>query len=270
MTTFDTLAVCLRTTPFQEADRVVTFYSAHHGELRAIARGIKKPLGKLAGACEALTLNRVYLARGRTLHTVCHYERVESFPRLRHSLERLAAGTTCADAIRFLGQENDPDSASVYELLARTLHALDNPAIPWIGTSLRFHTGLLHLAGYLPSFTRCTSCQKDLPLDAAPFYPFFLEQGGFACRRCQAGLTDANGVNMSSRTLRLFANLDDQAMHGQAVKAHRFLAYYWGQRLDRELRSFDFLLELLDSPASAGTEQTNPNEERALLGEAGD
>ena len=43
MTTFDTHAISLRATPFQETDQIVSYYSAEYGEIRAIVKGAKKP-----------------------------------------------------------------------------------------------------------------------------------------------------------------------------------------------------------------------------------
>lgn len=247
MTMFDVKAICLKATPFKEADKVLSLYTAEHGELRAIAKGVKKPTSKLAGACEALTLNHVYLAKGKSLHTVCHYDRVESFSHLRQDLERLAAGSICTDVIRLLGRENDPDSDRIYQLLAETLYRLDNPAIPWIQSSLEFHLQMLKLAGYLPAFTRCVSCEKLLDLENTPYHPFFLPMGGFLCSHCHPLRTESHPVNVSTTTIKLFQSPDQPELYKNTLKAHRFLAYYWGNKLESPLKSFDFLFQLLDS-----------------------
>ncbi len=247
MQNFDTHAISLRATPFQEADQIVSFYTAEHGELRAVVKGVKRPTSKLAGACEPLTLNRVILARGKTLHTVCSYERIESFSTMRADLERMAAGTVCTEVIRLTAREEDPDSDSIYALLANTLHRLDQPEVPWIESSLLFHTLMLQLAGYLPMFDRCISCDHALDLDGTPYYPFFLSQGGFLCRDCYPMTKDPHRVNVSTTTLKLLMRPEDTSLYGNAVKAHRFLAYTWGHRLERPVKSFDFLFQLVDA-----------------------
>lgn len=251
MTTFSTLAISLKATPFKETDQVVAFYSAEHGELRAIAKGVKKPTSKLAGSCEPLTLNQIYLAKGKNLHTVCHYERVESFSNLRQDLERLAVGTTCTDVVRFLGRENDPDSQMVYHLLAQTLTQLDNLQVPWIQTSLEYHLHMLRLAGYLPVFTHCVTCHEGLAVETAPHFPFSLELGGFLCATCEVIHQQMKLVNTSAKTMQLFQAPNNEAFYENAFKAHRFLAYYWSHRLERELKSFSFLLRLLQPQTAA-------------------
>jgi DNA repair protein RecO (recombination protein O) len=254
MTMFDTLAICLRSTPYREADRIVTLYSAAHGELRAIAKGVKKPPGKLAGVCEPLTLNHVYLVRGKSLHTVTGYQRMESFRTLRGSLERMAAGSACTDVVRLLGRENDPDSHAVYNLLAETLKALDiDDGQHWIASSLRFHVGLLDLSGYLPRFDRCVVCASPLDGDRAGHYPFFLELGGLACEGCQSMVTGSRRVNVSTATLHLLEAPDNATLYDYAFRAHRFLGWYWGVRMEQDLKSFDFLLQMIATAHGEGS-----------------
>jgi DNA repair protein RecO (recombination protein O) len=246
MTMFDIKAISLRTTPFREHDRIVSFYSAEHGELRAVAKSVKKPTSKLAGACEPLTLNHVYLARGRSLHTLCHYERLESFPEIRQDLTRLAIASICTEVIRFCGQENDQDSPLIYEQLALTLRSLNQPEMPWVMSSIRFHIGMLALNGYLPSFRDCVQCNHPLNLDELSYFPFSPMQGGFLCQSCHGLRSHVHAVNVSTQTIRLFLTPDDPEFSENTLKAHKFLAYYWESRLERPLKSFDFLFQMTD------------------------
>lgn len=247
MTQFDVHAISLKTTPFQETHMVVSFYTAEHGEVRAVAKGVKRATSKLAGACEALTLNHVYLARGKSLDTLCHYDRLHSFNAMRGDLERMAAATACTEVVRILGRENDPDSHAVYHLLASTLGHFDDTGRPWVQTSLQFHLQMLKLAGYLPWFTHCVSCESALDLFALRYFPFYLSHGGFLCRACATAFSHVPHVDVSTRTMRLLGNPEALEDEEATPKAHRFLAYYWGQRLERPLKSFDFLFQLLPS-----------------------
>jgi DNA repair protein RecO (recombination protein O) len=254
MTSFDIRAITLRATPFQEADQVLSLYSAEQGLVSAIAKGVKKPTSKLAGTCEPLTLNHVFLARGKSLHTVCHYDRLESYSDLRQELERLAAGSVCTDIIRHLAHENDPESQVVFALLAETLDLLNTLDQPWLAGSLRFHTQMLEIAGYLPDLDHCVHCLQELNLTGEPYYPFSLLMGGFFCRDCGTHMKGAQLVNVSTQTLRLLKAPETEDVSGNALKAHRFLAYYWGHRLDKPIKSFDFLFQLMEGKSAALSE----------------
>jgi recombinational DNA repair protein (RecF pathway) len=105
---------------------------------------------------------------------------------------------------------------------------------------------MLRLAGYLPDFTHCVACAEALDLTHTSHYPFFLIAGGFLCPTCFHHTTDVQRVNVSTTTLKLFLTPDDEDLHGNAIKAHKFLDYYWGHRLERPLKSFAFLFQLLE------------------------
>ena len=181
-------------------------------------------------------------AQGRNLNTVCHYDRLESFNYLRGDLDRLAVGSVCTDVIRLLGRENDPESAAIYALLAETLRRLNDPEQPWQAVSLQFHTDMLRIAGYLPEFTRCLHCESALELEETSHYPFYLALGGFLCRSCHLHSTHAQRVNVSTKTLQLLTSPETPALYGNAVKAHRFLAYYWGTPFGASREKFRFFI----------------------------
>ncbi len=251
MTHIDAQAICLKATPYREADYVVSFYSAEHGELRAIAKGVKKATSKLAGACEALTLNRLFLATGRNLHTLCHYERVASFSHLRSDLERMAVASICTEIIRRLGRENDPESPLIFSILSESLSQLNDPAQDWVSTSLVFHQEMLRVTGYTPILNQCVSCDIDIDLQAYPYYAFSRDLGGVLCHRCEGQISHVIKVNVSSVTLGLLSQPHQLAFQCNALKAHRFLAYYWGHRIEQPLKSFDFLFQLFSTPMAS-------------------
>ncbi|MBI5089289.1 MAG: recombination protein O N-terminal domain-containing protein, partial [Actinobacteria bacterium] len=45
--------VVLRTYKLGEADRIVVFVSEQHGQVRAVAKGVRKPTSKFGGRLEA-------------------------------------------------------------------------------------------------------------------------------------------------------------------------------------------------------------------------
>jgi len=224
----------------------VWFYTDTHGQIRAVAKGIKRPTSKLAGATIPLTLNHLELQQGKDLHTLRVYDRLASFHHLHQDIERLAVGTTLTDVLHHLGQENDEDSAAIYSLLKWALEGLDNKNEPWVATSISFHLQLLNIAGFLPHFKSCVTCDEMLALDDHEYFPFSMGLGGFLCFGCRYQAQGASLVNMSTRTIQLFLDPHNQTLSSQTVKAHRFLAFYWGQRLERNLKSFDFLYQLLE------------------------
>ena len=96
-------AFVLRSYPFGEADRVVSFFTEELGLLRGIAKGSRKLKSRVAGALEPLTLVRLMFVEkpGRDLAVVTGCEAVRS---LYGSLQReLAEGRRSNSMLALLG-----------------------------------------------------------------------------------------------------------------------------------------------------------------------
>jgi DNA repair protein RecO (recombination protein O) len=250
MKTFETDAVCLKATPFEEQHLIVQFYTAERGLLRSIAKGVKKPTSKLIGACQALSINRLTLQDKPSLFPLKHYQRIDSFFTLRDNLEAMAVGMAACDLIRLIGQEGDADSQGVFHLITTLLHQLDAHPEHWAALSLSFHLALLEHNGLLFEREACVHCHQPLQYaDEDRVLTFSAATGGAYCPDCLSQHRPLSTVKITGRTwhaLRQPEALDDWQ---QAIKAHRFLQYYWSYRLERDLKSFDFLFQLSPEPA---------------------
>ncbi|MCA9799006.1 MAG: DNA repair protein RecO [Cyanobacteria bacterium HKST-UBA04] len=248
MVQLDTKAVCLHQYPLKDHDAILCLYTETAGLVRAVAKGIKKPTSKHRGAAMPLTLNTVSLARRQSaLFTLRHYERLESFPAIHQAIERIAVGSTWTDVLRWLGQENDGDSAVLFDALLEALYELNRPQTPWVGTSIAMHLYLLRWAGYELDTERCVISGAPLDLDHTPLQRFSPSLGGFLGDMPPGTSTTAmDTVKVSTSTVLLLNNPFDTRFYTHAIKAHRFLAYLWQQQLEKPLNSFDFLQHLLE------------------------
>lgn len=60
-------AIVLRTHKLGEADRIITLLTAEHGQVRAIAKGVRKTTSKFGARVEPFSVIDAQLHRGRTL-----------------------------------------------------------------------------------------------------------------------------------------------------------------------------------------------------------
>ena len=67
---YKTEAVVVRQSPLGEADRVITMLSPEHGQIRAVAKGVRRSTGRLTGHLELLNRVEVSVAEGRNLDVV--------------------------------------------------------------------------------------------------------------------------------------------------------------------------------------------------------
>jgi len=177
-----TSAFVLRTRPFGESDRIVTFITEQHGKLAGIAKGAKNSRRRFGGTLEPFLRIRVVFQQ-RTSSDLVFLLRCELVGELRaftRDLDRFAAGSyvlELTDRMVF-GRESGRD---VYRLVQDALTLLDAGA-PCDPLLRAFEMHLLTASGYAPVLDRCRSCARPIGDDPAVFIA--LEREGLLCRSC--------------------------------------------------------------------------------------
>lgn len=175
-------AIVLRTYRSGEADRVVVLFTRHHGRVRVIAKGVRRPSSRLGGSLEPLALVEVDLVRTRgELYVARHVTHRSRLRTLRASLERIEAGLCVVEAIDALPADELADEA-IYELALRVLTTLDDLEFQPRLVPASFFLRLLALDGSAPVLEECAVCGSPGPLVA-----FDIASGGVLCRECRRG-----------------------------------------------------------------------------------
>ncbi|MFA6492884.1 MAG: DNA repair protein RecO, partial [Patescibacteria group bacterium] len=84
---YKTRGIILKRTNLNEADRILTIFTENNGRIKAVAKGIRKTLSKLAGHLELFCLTDFVIAEGRNLDTITAAETQKCFINLRGDLE---------------------------------------------------------------------------------------------------------------------------------------------------------------------------------------
>lgn len=196
---YPTEAIILHRSDFAEADRLITLFTPYKGKLRAIAKGSRRPVSKLAGHVDLLCRSQLQVAQGRNLDIITQAEVRENFLRLRSESWHMTCGFYLAELIDRFVEEHVPHS-DIYTLLLQTLRYLDAdasalaqqsthdeaaPAAQATGKTpllLRyFELHLLSSVGYAPSLHNCASCASELlPQENG----FKASLGGALCPQC--------------------------------------------------------------------------------------
>lgn len=187
---FKTEAVVLRSIRYGEADRILHLYSAEHGRLGAIAKGVRKPRSRFGGRLEPFFRLDLVLHRGRgDLATVSAAETVQAFADLRVSAAGLGAAARACDAVLRLFDAAEPNRPA-YNLLCRFLGQIDSlcaadPTLEpasLLARALAFRLKLLVAAGFAPELAGCAACGSREHLQG-----FSGAAGGVVCAGCMAG-----------------------------------------------------------------------------------
>jgi DNA repair protein RecO (recombination protein O) len=174
-----------------EADRVLHLYTAAHGRVGAVAKGVRKTMSRFGARLEPLSHVELVLHRGRSdLETVTAAQLVQSHREAREDYYRFSVGMIGAEAMLRLFSEEEANERAFtaltrfLDLLDETPHAADRPALDPLG--LAFQLKLLWVAGYLPHVSACAECGAE----NEPLVGYSTRAGGAVCARC-AHSTDA-------------------------------------------------------------------------------
>ncbi len=257
---YKTEAVVVRQSPLGEADRIVTMLSPKHGQVRAVAKGVRRSTGRLTGHLELLNRVEVSVAEGRNLDVVTEAQCLDGYPVLRNDLDRVSAGmflAELADGFAMPEGHGPPDAQGreMYELLVRTLSRLESGE-PVERLLPYFQIRVLALSGLAPALSVCVECGR--PLEQRT-HVYSADAGGIACPNC---VTSAPGPFLSVsvgaiKLLRFYQSRTlDEAVELEVPRdvldeVDKVLDAHLRHHLDREGRSGRFLKALDRESAEA-------------------
>lgn len=180
------LAIILRSQPFQERDRLVTFLTENHGRLTGVAKGAIHSR-RFGGSLDLFACSSV-----RWKETQGELVRIEEanvrrdFVELRGKLENLSAAGHFVDLCLRLTEDRHV-VREVFLLLAHYLKLLET-ADATFEIVRSFEIKLLERLGWAPVLEECVGCQKpffgeELPPEES-YVSLAVDRGGFLCHDC--------------------------------------------------------------------------------------
>lgn len=150
MKRYTTKGIILNRTNFGEADRILTFLTNSHGKIRAIAKGVRKSKAKLAGSVELFSVTDLTLIAGRSeIDTLVSARLTKHYGNIVKDIERTKLAY---DFLKIVGSSTqDRAEPEYFELLKKSLSALDSSDIEPKLTELWFQMQLLKLGGHTPN-----------------------------------------------------------------------------------------------------------------------
>jgi DNA repair protein RecO (recombination protein O) len=248
---YRTEAVVLKATDLGEADRILTLFTLHHGKLRVVGKGVRRPGSRLGGHLDLLTHASLMLARARSLDIVTQVETLHSDMAMRDDLWRTGLACSVAELVDRLTEEGHEDRAT----FAALLEVLDRVATdpdPELAVRL-FEATLLDRLGYRPQLHACVRCRAELRrVDS--FYS--APAGGVLCPAC--GPTEPTARPISANAFAMLRLLQagshdvvsrvrkDEDLRREIEVVLRDQIRYL---LERDLKSASFLNRLRAMPA---------------------
>ena len=188
---YSTEAVVLRSIRLGEADRVLHLYTAAHGRVGAVAKGVRKTMSRFGARLEPLSHVELVLHRGRSdLQTVTAAQLVRSHREAREDYYRFSVGMIGAEAMLRLFSEEEANERAFTALTrflgsARRDAARRRPADPRPARARL--PAQAALAGRVPA---ARDRLRRVRRRGSPLVGYSPRAGGAVCERC-ASATEA-------------------------------------------------------------------------------
>jgi DNA repair protein RecO (recombination protein O) len=188
-----TEGIVLRTTPYGEADLIVTFLTKDHGIIKVFAKSPRKVKSRFGSSLEPLTCSRISFwgKEDSALPRLTQADITHAYRSIRESLNCFLKVSELIELTLHLVPERDR-SRNVFSLLMRTLAFMEaGPAEQLI--TLFYKLKLLEISGFLPRLQSCGRCGEEG--DA-----FHLTHGTVLCGNCCRDGGQVSSISPGVRT----------------------------------------------------------------------
>lgn len=239
-------AIVLDRTKLSEQDLIITLLGESGEELRAVAKGARKPGSRLASRTELFCEDDLLLAQGRTLDIVSEATTIDAHAGIRGELERVSAASAICEVARHscFAEVEDPFLYAICSRALRACEEADNQAHLDVVVAAYVMKVLAH-GGWRPELSVCVMCGDE---DVSRVS---VAAGGVLCASCAKDVADVEEVErahvgwMSALIGSKFDTLlacpvDPMTAGWLAAFAHRWAATH----LDGRLRAMEFYLSV--------------------------
>ncbi|HEU4640598.1 MAG TPA: DNA repair protein RecO [Candidatus Binatia bacterium] len=243
-----TRAIVLRTRPFGESDKIVSFFTEGYGKLTGIAKGALRSRRRFVNSLESFALvNLSFHDRPHSnLAFILSADLIHGFRTMTTDLERISYASYLVEITDGLTGEREQNPTIFQHLKDGLCYLAEN------GTSLRFLTvfelKLLRLAGYQPVLDTCKKCRQDHGHGAVSRWHFSPAEGGILCDSCARSSREILPLDSSAVEVLLALQAENDSLPGQillplsVIKEIRAVVLQFIQfHMDREIKSAPFL-----------------------------
>ena len=183
MPVFETEALVLKTHSLSDADKIVVFLTREHGLVRGVAKGAKRLTSSFGSTLEPASLVKLsYFQKEQSdLASVRHVDLLKSFFGLVSSPVNLQRFSYMAELLGELVPQGEPNERT-FRMTQVCLEALAGDPESIESVTMYFELWLLKLGGYLPNWTECSDCRRQIPIDEEVSLQVNYQ---VLCRNCQ-------------------------------------------------------------------------------------
>lgn len=184
-------AVVLRVIPFRDTSKILTVYTAEHGLVSLLAKGVRSARPRFGAALEILAhVDLVYYQKdSRELQLLSQAALLDPHLGLTRSARRYAFGTAVLEFLLKALTGHEPPGR-LYPLALRTLEVLEHGPEAALPTLFRaFEIKAISFLGNRPELYACVECGR--PVESGVGTGFAPLLGGAVCPDCRPAVDGA-------------------------------------------------------------------------------
>lgn len=238
---YRTEGLVLRTYKLGEADRIIVLLTPDLGQIRAVAKGVRRTSSKFGATLEPFMHTQLQLVRGKSLDVVSQAVTLHSYGSLLAAdYDSFGMASAMAETAERLSRDDDSASGKAqYRLLHGALAALTHRYHVPRATMDSYLLRALSTAGWAPSFTVCARCGAP-----GPHHSVNIAVGGTVCDDCRP----PGSLTPAPETMSLLAALlvgdwqkVDAVETKHLVEADRIISRYMQFHVERSLKSLSVM-----------------------------
>ncbi len=246
--TYIAKALVLKRTKLGESDIIASFLLADGSQLRAVAKGARKPSSAFSSRLEIFSLCDLLLAQGKSLDIVKEARLIDAYPHLKTNIDIFKAASP---VVEFLDRASQIglEVPHIFDLSVKTLSMFsliekDNESLK---LTVAFLIKALAFMGFKPSFINCVLCGEEIESDNASHIAFSSLDGGVVCSHCLAHVQTIFYAASQIRWLQilLYASLEEvvsySILDAFALDLLRIIADLIRAHMGFSLKSVNFL-----------------------------
>lgn len=192
MPSYPLRALVLRKTKLAETDTILTLLAEDGRQVRAVAKGLRKPGGRFGARLEPFAVCDLLLHTGRSLEIVSEAQTVASHSGLREDLDRSSAAAVVADLLDKISVEGQGEER-LFALSVATLDVMETAPVEALpALEIAFLLKAMAMHGYRPQLESCACCAAEITASRE----FSVAHGGALCPAC--GALDASALPFGS------------------------------------------------------------------------
>lgn len=239
-----TKAIVIGHRKLKESDLILTLLQEDGSQASAIAKGARKPSGKLASKAQLFCELDALIASGRSLDIITEAQLVEPHVLLRSDYDKMSAASAICN-VSALTCFEDAQDLYLYAICSRALKACeqaqDASHLDLVVAAYVFK--VLSHQGWQPVLDSCVMCGDEHPTR------FSSAAGGALCSSCAGEVEgseelDANAFSwLNALVFMTFDELLEQPADSATSALLLAFAHSWASvHLDARLKAFEFLL----------------------------